>query len=127
MPKTTFAANTYLNSQYRNIAYTPPATIYVALYTTMPTVAGGGVEVSGGSYIRQAVTFGAPSLGVSTNSADVNFPQATAGWGTLLGYGYFDAQTAGNLISFQPLGASRLVVTTDVVRFPAGTLILTEQ
>lgn len=126
MPKTTFAANAYLNHQYRNIASTPPATIYVALYTTLPTVAGGGVEVSGGSYVRRAVTWGAPSLGVISNSVEVEFPAATAGWGTLLGYGYFDALSAGNLISFSPLGSPRVVVTTDVVRFPVGSLTLTE-
>jgi len=33
------------------------ATVYVALYTTTPGDAGGGVEVSGGSYAREAASF----------------------------------------------------------------------
>jgi hypothetical protein len=65
----------------RNTSYTSPATVYVSLYTTDPTDADSGTEVSGGSYARTAVTFGAPSNGVSTNSADVTFPTATASHG----------------------------------------------
>jgi hypothetical protein len=47
-----------------------------------------GTEVSGGSYARTAVTFGAPSDGVTTNSAAVEFPQATGSWGSVGWIGY---------------------------------------
>ena len=33
-------------------AFTPPATIYVGLFTAAPSDAGGGTEVSGGAYAR---------------------------------------------------------------------------
>jgi hypothetical protein len=69
-----YLENALINAVLRNTTYTSPATVYVSLYTSDPTDADSGTEVSGGSYARTAVTFGAPSNGVSTNSADVTFP-----------------------------------------------------
>ena len=37
-------------------AVTRPTAWYVALYTAAPSDTGGGTEVSGGSYVRKAVT-----------------------------------------------------------------------
>ena len=54
-----------INATLRNTTYTSPATVYVSLWTTDPTDAGSGTEVSGGSYARTAVTFGAPSGAVT--------------------------------------------------------------
>lgn len=45
-------------------------TPYVALYTVAPTDAGGGTEVTGGSYARQAVTLSA-AVGGNTSNANV--------------------------------------------------------
>ena len=78
-----FLENAIINATLRNTTYTSPATVYVGLFTSDPTDAGSGTEVSGGSYARTAVTFGAPSNGTSTNSAAVEFPQATGSWGTV--------------------------------------------
>jgi hypothetical protein len=81
------------------------ANCYVALYTDTPGDAGGGTEVSGGSYARQAATFAAASDGVASNSVAIEFPEATAAWGTVKGWGILDADIAGNLIYFAPLVA----------------------
>ena len=78
-----YLENALINAVLRNTTYTSPATVYVSLYITDPTDADSGTEVSGGSYARVAVTFGAPSNGVSTNSADVTFPTCTVSWGTV--------------------------------------------
>ena len=78
-----FLENALINAVLRNTTYTSPATVYVSLYTSDPTDADSGTEVSGGSYARTAVTMGAPSNGVSTNSADVTFPTERAGWVTV--------------------------------------------
>lgn len=126
MPKSYVAANNYINSQYRNVAYTPPTTIYLGLYTALPTQSGGGTEVSGGSYLRQPIAFSAPVNGVASNSADVLFPSATADWGTILGYGYFDAVSGGNLLSFNPFGASRVILNGDILRLPSSQMTITE-
>lgn len=101
---------------------TAPATVYVGLFTTATGETGGGTEVTGGSYARQAVTFGAPSGGAIANSADVTFPVATASWGTVTHIGIFDAVTAGNMLVWADLTASKTVASGDQVKFPAGNL-----
>jgi len=61
-----YLENALINATLRNTTYTSVATVYVSLWTSDPTDAGSGTEVSGGSYARTAVTFGAPSNGVTT-------------------------------------------------------------
>lgn len=39
-----------------------------------------------------------------TNGAQINFPQATASWGTVIAWGLFDAVTSGNLTTWDFLG-----------------------
>ncbi|OMD20539.1 hypothetical protein BJP51_32320, partial [Paenibacillus odorifer] len=91
-----------LNAALRNTAFTGPATVYIALYKSDPTAADTGTEVSGGSYARQAVTFGAPTLvsGQQTvaNTAEVVFPVATADWGLVTHIGLRTAATGGSLL-----------------------------
>ena len=45
----------YLDIVYNGEAFTPPAALYIALYTTDPTDADTGTEVSGGGYARAPV------------------------------------------------------------------------
>ena len=113
------------NATLRNTAYTSPTTVYLALYTTDPTDADSGTEVSGNAYARQSITFGAPSNGVSTNSAAIEFPQATGSWGTVAYVGIRDASTAGNLLYHTPLDASKTIATGDVFRIAVGSLSVT--
>jgi hypothetical protein len=89
-----FLENALINATLRNTTYTSPATVYVSLYTTDPTDADSGTEVSGGSYARTSATFDAPSNGVTQNSADVTFPTSTASWGTVTHIGIHDASTS---------------------------------
>lgn len=117
-----YLENALINATLRNTAYTSPTTVYVGLYTSDPTDAGSGTEVSGGSYARTAVTFGAPSDGVSTNSAAVEFPQATASWGTVAYIGILDASTSGNLLYHTALDASKTIASGDVFRIATGSL-----
>ena len=114
-----------INATLRNTAYTSPATVYLALYTSDPTDADTGTECSGGSYARQSVTFGAPSNGVSTNSATVEFPQATTSWGTITHIGIRDASTSGNLLYHTPLDSSKVIDTGDIFRITSGSLSVT--
>lgn len=114
-----------INGTLRGTSYTAPATVYVGLFTTDPTDAGTGTEVSGGSYIRKAATFGAPSNGVSTISSAIEFTQATASWGTVTHFGIFDAETSGNLLYHGALTASKAIDTGDVFKFAASALTVT--
>ena len=63
-----YLENALLNGTLNATTYTAPAAVYVALYTSDPTDANTGTEVSGGSYARQSVTFAAPSDGLSADA-----------------------------------------------------------
>ena len=120
-----YLENALINVTLRATSYTAPTTVYLALYTTDPTDADTGTECSGTSYARQAITFGAPSNGVSTNSAAIEFPQAGGAWGTITHIGIRDASTAGNLLYHSPLDASKTIATGDVFRIASGSLSVT--
>lgn len=125
--KTDYLEDAILDHVLRNTAYSSPAGIWVGLFTTMPADDGtGGVEVSGGSYARQAVTFSAPSAGQVANSGLITFPLATASWGTILGMGLFDALTVGNLLYYGTLTASKTVGIGDQISFAASSLTVSE-
>jgi hypothetical protein len=120
-----YLENALINVTLRATSYTAPAAVYVGLYTTDPTDANTGTEVSGGSYARTAVTMGAPSDGVSTNSAAVTFPTATGTWGTVGWIGILDASTSGNLLYHTPLDASKSITSGDIFTIAIGNLSVT--
>ena len=120
-----YLENALINATLRNTSYTSPSVVYVGLYTSDPTDADTGTEVSGGSYARQSVTFGAPSNGASTNSAAIEFPQCTASWGTVTHVGIRDASTAGNLLYHTPLDASKTIDSGDIFKIAIGSLSVT--
>ena len=117
-----FLENALINATLRNTTYTSVATVYVSLWTTDPTDAGSGTEVSGGSYARTAVTFGAPSNGTSLNNADVTFPTATASWGTVGWIGINDALSSGNLLYHTALDAAKTIDSGDIFKIATGNL-----
>jgi len=120
-----YLENALINATLRNTSYTSPTTVYVGLYTSDPTDANTGTEVSGGSYARTAVTFGAPSNGASTNSAAVEFPQCTSSWGTVGWIGLLDASTSGNLLYHTALDTSKTIDTGDIFKIAIGSLSVT--
>jgi hypothetical protein len=120
-----YLENALINAVLRSTTYTSPATVYVSLWTSDPTDAGSGNEVSGGSYARTAVTFGSPSNGVTSNNADVSFPQATAGWGTVGWIGLNDALSSGNLLFHTALDTSKTIDSGDIFKIATGSLTVT--
>ena len=120
-----FLENALINATLRATTYTSVATVYVSLWTSDPTDAGSGTEVSGGSYARTAVTFAAPSNGVTTNSADVTFPTATASWGVVGWIGINDASTSGNLLYHTALDTSKTIDSGDIFKISTGNLSVT--
>ena len=120
-----YLENALVNATLRNTSYTSPTTVYVALYTTDPTDADTGTEVSGNGYARQSVAFSAPSNGATSNSSAVEFPQATGSWGTVAYIGLRDASSGGNLLYHTALDASKTIATGDVFRISAGSLSVT--
>jgi hypothetical protein len=110
----------------RGTTFTAPASVYVGLMTTAPGESGAGTEVSGGAYARQAITFAAPSGGSVSNNADINFPTPTADWGTVVGWGIFDASSTGNMLYYFNLAANQTINIGNVVQFLSGQLAVTE-
>jgi hypothetical protein len=108
-----------------NTAFTQPSSLYVALYTVAPTDAGGGTEVSGSGYARTLVTFGAASSGSAASNSVAQFPVSTAGWGTVTHYGIFDAATSGNLLVWEALSSSKVVLIDESLSFAIGNLTVT--
>ena len=103
---------------------TRPTAWYLALFTAAPSDTGGGTEVSGGAYARQSVTF-TVSGNTASNSAAIEYPTATASYGTVTHVGVYDASSAGNLLCYATLTASKAIDTGDVFRIPAGDLDIT--
>ena len=108
-------------------AFTAPSTLYVALYTVAPSDTGGGTEVSGGAYARQTATFTVSGTNPTTasNTAAIEYPTATANYGTVVAVGVFDALTSGNLLAYSTLTSSKTIDSGDVFRINAGNLDIT--
>lgn len=131
MSKSNYLENALLDHMLGGPDYTRPATVYFALYTTGPTDAGGGTEVSGGNYSRVAVTnnatnFPAASGGSKSNGTAIIFPTPSGSWGTVTHWGVFDASSGGNLLRYGALTVTKTVDPGDQVSFPPGDLVCTE-
>ena len=124
MAKSYYLDNALLNAVLNGVAYVAPAAITVALYTAAPGPSGGGTEVAGGSYARTACTFGAPVNGSLSNNASCTFPQASAGWGTVVAFALFD--NSGNMLWYGSLTASKTINSGDQLTFGAGGITVTE-
>jgi hypothetical protein len=121
-----YLENALINATLRNTTYTSPATVYAGLFTSDPTDAGSGTEVSGGSYARKAITFATPSNGATTNSAAAcEFDQATGSWGTITHFGIFDDLSGGNLLYYGALTDSKTILSGDVFKFPTSSVTVT--
>lgn len=121
---TNYLENKIAGHVFGGAAYTAPATLYVALYTSAPNDAGAGTEVSGGSYARQSMAF-TVTADTASNTANVEYPKATASWGTVTHFAVLDAVTAGNMLCYGTLTASKTVASGDTLRFNAGELDIT--
>jgi len=129
--KSDYLENKILDFLLGGVSYTPPATVYIALFTVAPTDAGGGTEVSGGGYARVAVAnnttnFPAATNGTKSNGTTITFPTATADWGTIVAVGIYDAATNGNLLFWANLTTARTVQSGDTAQFAVGALTFTE-
>jgi hypothetical protein len=113
-----------LNHVFDNTAYTSPTTVYVSLHTANPDEDASGAEVSGGGYVRQAGSF-TVSGNTATTDAAVEYPTATADYGTVTHVGIWDAETSGNMLAYAALTASKAISTGDVFRIPTGDLDIT--
>lgn len=120
-----YLENAVLNYVLRDTADWAPTAVYLALHTADPAEDGSGAEVSGGSYARQAITFNAAHAtnGTIDNSSDEEFTNMPAC--TVTHIGIWDHATAGNLLFYGAVSASKTVTSGDTISLAAGSLDIT--
>ncbi len=106
---------------------TRPTSWFVALYTAAPNDAGGGTEVAGNGYGRQAVAFEAATSpdGTTANTGAVSFTAAGGNWGSITHMAIFTAATGGNMLWHGALAAARTINDSDTLTFAPGAINLT--
>jgi hypothetical protein len=117
MAKSTYAINAALNVFLRNTAYTTPTTVYLGLLAST-------TEASGGSYARQAITFGAPSGGTVASSNSQSFTNMPAL--TIDHVGIYDAASAGNQLYNFAVTTNKTTNVGDNVSVASGAITVTE-
>lgn len=97
-------------------------TPYLALYTSNPTAADTGTEVTGGSYARQAITFGTITAGAMSNTGALTFSGLPAA--NITHWGIRDAASGGDLKVFGAMSSTTNVVSGDQVQFPISAITI---
>lgn len=124
-----------LNHVFRATAMTAPTNVYISLHTADPTDTALSTEVSTTStgYARKQVAtasgFSAPADDGSgamqiQNNAAITFATPTASWSTVTHFGVWDALSAGNLLVYGLLSASKTIGTGDTVQFDINQLTI---
>jgi hypothetical protein len=132
MPATTYLNNALLDLCFGGTAFSArPSTLYFALFTSAPNAGGGGTEVSGAGYSRKAFTanttnFTSPASAGDNiaSAADIQWPAATGSWGTVTGWGIYDAATSGNLLFFDSLDTPVAITNGQRPKIASGGLTL---
>ena len=129
---TDYLETALINHIFRGTAYTGPGTIYVGLLTAAPTASTTGTEVTGGSYARVGVSTAGGTNWAATSSGNgttsnvnaVTWASApTASWGVVTHFALYDAASAGNMLFYGALSASKTINNGDAApSFAAGAL-----
>jgi hypothetical protein len=135
MSKSNTTENDVLDAVLRSVdpAYRAGATRYIALHTADPTDTGTAVtsESAYGSYARVSVTgstgFTAASLGSTSNTGLIQFPECTSGFETITHCSIVTtASGAGQILYSGALTASRAISTGIQPQFAISSLVVTE-
>ena len=143
MPSITdYLENKMIDFFFRGQSYTPPSTLYFALFSAEMTEASGGTEFSGGGYARVGVaasltnfagTQAAGSADVSngdsgktSNNIEIEFPEPTGAWGTATHMAVFDAATEGNMLLYGQLKTPKIIgAGAAAPKFKVGKVVFT--
>ena len=122
---TNYLEGKILDHALKTASYSPPSTLYLALFSATPGPTGGGTECVYTNYARQAITFGTISSGrVISQNAQVNFPQCGTTGDTAAYWGIFDAATSGNLLCYGALAASKSIVNGNTPTIASGQVTI---
>lgn len=115
-----YLENKLIDHALGTATYTKPTSVYIALYSVMPSDSSSGTEVTGGSYVRKIATFNVASGGSATNNANIDFTSMPTI--TVVGVGVLDAVSSGNLLFWSDLPSPISVISGDTVRIASGAL-----
>lgn len=143
---TNYAINKLADAALRGQPISFPATRYVALFTGLPTRAGGGAELVAAGYSRVPIasslanwsgTQGAGTTSASSgtsaqisNNIAISWGVITVAWNMIVGIGLYDAASSGNLWDFGRIvdaegdPITRSFGVGDTVSFAPGMLLL---
>lgn len=139
-----FLENELIDHVFRARSYTAPAAMYVGLHTGTTTDAGGGTEVTGGSYARvnTNVTPGFANWqgtggettdvdstgtgGATQNRNIITFATPSANWGTITHLALWTAVSSGSMYFHGALTTQKTVNNGDPApTIAAGALVVT--
>lgn len=125
--KSTQLANDFLNAIFQMDGYTAPTDLYIAAYTADPGDDDTGTEIDteGTGYARVDVAVSFTTVASSREIANdvlIEFPEATASWGTVTHIGVRNAVTAGDLLWHANLEIEKPISAGDQLRFKIGDL-----
>lgn len=126
-----FLENELLDHVWSAAAYTAPSSLWLALSTTTPNDDGTSfTEPSGNNYGRaestnNATEWPAASGGAKSNANDINFAAASGTWGTITHFGFYDAETMGNLLAHGALSVPKAIDNGDTAKFAASDITIT--
>lgn len=137
--KSNYLQNKLLNYVLGGTSFSPPATHWVALFTSDTGLLTSSVsnEVSGGSYARVSVVANTTNwpaastvsgVGQIQNGVAFTFPTATANWGTVTAFALIDSSSgSGNILYWGDLTVNKVISSGDTATFAIADITITEQ
>lgn len=113
-----YLANKLLDHVCRNVAYTPPATVYAKIHTGDPGTSGSGNSST--VVTRVAVSFSAAAGGSISASGTPEF--TLSGSETISHVSFWDAATSGNFLWSSQATTSKTGGPGDIIRIATNVL-----
>lgn len=101
---------------------------WIALSTANPLDDGSGLTEpdTGDGYSRvEVLDWDAAASGQKPNTNPIEFPEATASWGTITHFAILDSSSGGNILIHGPLTVAKAIGAGDIPRFAPGDLVIT--
>ena len=117
-------------------AYTPPANVYLALFSVTPDDTGAGTEATGSGYERLEIPNDTSNWAAATgdpttksNAVLLQMARATDDWSAgadMVAWALFDDSTAGNMLYWGDLVNPKPILNGDTPIFDVGNIVITE-
>lgn len=114
---TNYGEAALVKHMFNEEAYSPVASLYLALCTSSPGEAATGASMNecanSGNYARTVIAFGPAALRRVTQDGSVTFPLASGPWGTVSYWAIVDSGThgAGNVLAYGAFAVAKSIVS----------------